>query len=101
MTGKRDFLIVIQGATTNYKVQGLEAENVIYHADTRKQVSYNSFYVAASRAKCDLQVYTNDKPEFLNQVQQEEKKTSTLDYDLAATKNKGLALQLSLEPTSS
>nr|NIR50081.1 relaxase domain-containing protein [candidate division KSB1 bacterium]NIR68710.1 relaxase domain-containing protein [candidate division KSB1 bacterium]NIS25527.1 relaxase domain-containing protein [candidate division KSB1 bacterium]NIT72420.1 relaxase domain-containing protein [candidate division KSB1 bacterium]NIU26204.1 relaxase domain-containing protein [candidate division KSB1 bacterium] len=98
----RDYAYVDYGyCTTNYKVQGLEAENVIYHADTRRGVNYNSFYVAASRATDNLHVYTNDKTEFLKQAQQEQQKTSTLDYapnQLSRQKDMGLELSLQPEP---
>ncbi len=42
-------LLILWNFTTNYKMESLEAENVIYHMDTQG-VNYNSFYVSASRA---------------------------------------------------
>ena len=103
----RDYAYFDYGyCTTNYKVQGLEAENVIYHADTRKGVNFNSFYVAASRAIKNLHVFTNDKTEFRHQVQQEQQKTSTLDYvksgfgksqDISPDVGHALALSLTKE----
>ena len=83
-------------AVTNYQGQGQEAPAVIYHADTRKLVNFHSFYVAASRAKENVLIYTYNKEEFLKQTQQEQQKTSTLAYSLGGPKqHQGLALELS------
>lgn len=69
-------------ATTNYKVQGLTAEEVLYVADTRTNPSYNSLYVAATRGKHGLDIFTNDKQVLRDKVQMEEVKSSNLDHDL-------------------
>ncbi|MCG8606409.1 AAA family ATPase, partial [bacterium] len=66
-------------ARTSY-VQGLDADSVIYNADTRHGLSFNSFYVAGTRAKEDLHIFTNDKQQFLAQSHVEKSKSSTLDY---------------------
>nr|NIR48721.1 ATP-binding domain-containing protein [candidate division KSB1 bacterium]NIR72292.1 ATP-binding domain-containing protein [candidate division KSB1 bacterium]NIS24262.1 ATP-binding domain-containing protein [candidate division KSB1 bacterium]NIT71177.1 ATP-binding domain-containing protein [candidate division KSB1 bacterium]NIU24881.1 ATP-binding domain-containing protein [candidate division KSB1 bacterium] len=70
-------------ATTNYKVQGMTADEVLYVADTRTNPSYNSLYVAATRGKHGLNIYTNDKAVLQQQVHLEEAKSSNLDYDLS------------------
>ena len=67
-------------AVTDYKSQGQTAKEVIFHADTAKDVSFNSFYVALTRGQNDVQVYTNDKETLQEQVKAEQEKTSTLDY---------------------
>ncbi|MBZ0154888.1 MAG: relaxase domain-containing protein [Alphaproteobacteria bacterium] len=67
-------------AVTDYKSQGQTARNVIYHADTSKGVNYNQAYVAITRGKEDLQIYTEDKNAFKENVVNEVVKTSTLDY---------------------
>jgi len=81
-------------ATTNYKVQGMTAEEVLYVADTRTNTSFNSLYVAATRGQHGLNIYTNDKDMLREQVQIEETKSSNLDYDLSPT----LELERSLDP---
>ena len=81
---------------TSY-VQGTEADIVLYNADARHPLTYNSFYVASTRARLDLQVFTNDKERFLSQVQIKESKTSTLDYVLPPPHNtQGLGLDLKI-----
>ncbi len=47
-------------AVVEYKSQGGTWQNVIVHADTAKETTYNSQYVAQSRGKSDVQIYTND-----------------------------------------
>jgi ATP-dependent exoDNAse (exonuclease V) alpha subunit len=91
LTDKRQRIVLNPGsypyidygyATTNYKVQGLTAEEVLYVADTRTNPSYNSLYVAATRGKHGLDILTNDKDVLREKVQIEEVKSSNLDYDL-------------------
>ena len=67
-------------AVTDYKSQGQTAKDVIYHADTTKGVNYNQAYVAVTRGKEDLQVYTDSKANLQEQMKLEQAKTSTLDY---------------------
>lgn len=67
-------------AATAYKAQGQTAEKVIYHADS-KSINFNEFYVAATRGKHDLKIYTDDKGELKAKSIEEQTKTSTLDYD--------------------
>ena len=67
-------------AVTDYKSQGQTAKEVIFHADTAREVSHNSFYVALTRGQNDVHVYTNDKEMLQEQVKAEQEKTSTLDY---------------------
>lgn len=68
-------------AVTDYKSQGQTAEKVIYHADTSKEVNYNQAYVATTRGREDLIIYTDDKEELKEQMKTEQEKTSTLDYE--------------------
>jgi conjugative relaxase-like TrwC/TraI family protein len=67
-------------AVTDYKSQGQTAKHVLYHADTSKKVNYNQAYVAATRGKQDLRIYTNDKTALRDRMKHEQVKTSTLDY---------------------
>ncbi len=68
-------------AVTEYKSQGQTTNRVLYVADTRDTTNYNSFYVAATRGREDMYVFTNDKAELQEQVMIEQIKTSTLDFD--------------------
>ncbi|MFZ6007214.1 MAG: MobF family relaxase [Nitrospirota bacterium] len=71
-------------AVTDYKSQGQTADKVIYHADTRKEVNYNQAYVAMTRGKEDLKIYTDNKENFREQMKHEQIKTSTLDHKTAS-----------------
>lgn len=67
-------------AVTDYKSQGQTSRRVIFHANIEKATSYNSFYVAMTRGKDDLRVYTNGTEKLKEQVKKEITKTSSLDY---------------------
>jgi hypothetical protein len=49
--------------------------------NTEKINSYNSFYVAVTRGRENIHVYTNDKDKLKEQVKKEVIKTSTLDHN--------------------
>lgn len=83
-------------STTSYKVQGSEHEHVIYHADTRHFNRFQNFYVAGSRARKNLEIITDSKERLLEQVQEQELKTSTLDYTLNQPQQ-GLGMSLDIE----
>lgn len=68
-------------AVTDYKSQGHTAKEVIYHADTQREVNYNQAYVAITRGKEDVRVYTDSKADLKEQMEEEQVKTSTLDYE--------------------
>jgi ATP-dependent exoDNAse (exonuclease V) alpha subunit len=68
-------------AVTDYKALGQTTNITLYVADTRDRTNYNSFYVAATRGREDMYVFTNDKTELYEQVMIEQVKTSTLDFD--------------------
>jgi hypothetical protein len=48
-------------STTSYKVQGSEHSRVIFHADTRNFINFQSFYVATSRAREDIEIFCDKK----------------------------------------
>lgn len=73
-------------AVTPYKSQGQTAGRVIYHADTSKEVNYNQAYVAMTRGKEDIKVYTDNKENLKEQMKIEQQKTSTLDYEKQTVK---------------
>jgi conjugative relaxase-like TrwC/TraI family protein len=68
-------------AVTDYKSQGQTIKDVIFHTNTEKTNSYNSFYVAVTRGQKSVHVYTNDKDKLKEQVKKEVIKTSTLDHN--------------------
>lgn len=65
-------------AVTDYKSQGQTAKEVIYHADTTKEVSYNQAYVAVTRGKTGVKVYTDSKDNLKEMMKQEQVKETTL-----------------------
>lgn len=65
-------------AVTDYKSQGQTAKEVIYHADTTKEVSYNQAYVAVTRGKTGVRVYTDSKDNLKEMMKQEQVKETTL-----------------------
>jgi ATP-dependent exoDNAse (exonuclease V) alpha subunit len=68
-------------SVTDYKSQGQTANRVFYHADTSKEVNYNQAYVAMTRGKEDVRVYTDDRENLKEQMKIEQSKTSTLDHE--------------------
>lgn len=68
-------------AVTAYKAQGQTAKAVLYHAESGKgRTNYNEFYVAVTRGKENLKIYTDDKGALRENAEKEKEKTSTLDY---------------------
>jgi conjugative relaxase-like TrwC/TraI family protein len=68
-------------AVTEYKGQGATTSAVIWYADTRRgRIHRNSFYVAATRARHDILVFTDDKERLKNLVRRPQEKSSTLDH---------------------
>ncbi len=75
-------------AVTDYKSQGQTAREVLVYTDTARSGSnYNSFYVALSRGKDDLHVFTDDAENLKEQVKVEQEKSSTLNHDLEQLKD--------------
>lgn len=76
-------------AVTAYKSQGQTAKEVLYHAESGKgRTNYNEFYVAVTRGKENLKIYTNDKEGLRENAEKEQVKTSTLDYQRELGENK-------------
>ncbi len=67
-------------AVTNYKSQGQSVDTVYYHADTAKSVNYNEFYVALTRSRNDVHIYTDDKEQLKEQAKEVREKTFSQDY---------------------
>lgn len=67
-------------AITNHKAQGQTSERSIFVGDSRLS-SQNAFYVALTRAKTHISIYTNDIEQFRNAVSNKQTKKSTLDYN--------------------
>ena len=74
-------------AVTSYKAQGQTSQEVIYHADTDKEVNYNQAYVAITRGREDLAIYTDDKENLSDQMKMESTKTWSLDYETSQKLN--------------
>ncbi|WP_447974622.1 ATP-dependent DNA helicase [Nitrospira sp. Kam-Ns4a] len=81
-------------AVTDYKSQGTTTQTVLVHADAGQQPhlnaeghlaptrgNYQSFYVAVTRGREDVQVYTPDVAELRRHASMEVRKTSSLDRD--------------------
>jgi ATP-dependent exoDNAse (exonuclease V) alpha subunit len=68
-------------AVTSYKAQGQTSKDVIYHADTGKEVNYNQAYVATTRGREDIAIYTDDKENLKDQMKNESTKTWSPDYE--------------------
>ena len=70
-------------AITDYKSQGATTQRLIWYAPTDAgPLSSNSFYVAITRCKEEVAVYTNDAEELREAVKHEQQKESVLDYTL-------------------
>jgi len=67
-------------AITNHKAQGQTSERAIFVGDSRLS-SQNAFYVALTRAKSHISIYTQDKEQFRDAVSERQTKKSTLDYN--------------------
>jgi conjugative relaxase-like TrwC/TraI family protein len=68
-------------AVTSYKSQGQTSRDVIYHADTRREVNFNQAYVAITRGREDVAIYTDDKENLKDQMKNESMKTWSPDYE--------------------
>ena len=63
-------------AATVYKAQGISVDKVIYAVDSRSSLlSKNEFYVAVTRGREDISIYTDDKDKTLEKIQQSQEKT--------------------------
>lgn len=93
--GKSEYNYITLGyAVTDYKSQGATAQHVLIHADAEQQprlnaeghlapsrANYQSFYVALTRGREDVQVYTPDVAELRTHASMEVRKTSSLEQD--------------------
>ena len=68
-------------AITDYKAQGVTADNVAVLADS-KIATYNSFYTQITRAKYDVTIYTYDSEMLFNKMLSFVDKKVTLDFKL-------------------
>ncbi len=65
--------------TTTYSSQGKTANRVLVSATSDKTLSKESFYVAASRAKYNLDIYSQDKKKLLEKAKQSQAKQNPLE----------------------
>lgn len=78
-------------AVTVYKSQGESRHNVIINGSC-KRTNRNEFYVAGSRSINDLQLYVDDKNQYIERSKIEQEKSSTFDH-----KDKSLAINLEIK----
>ena len=65
---------------TSHKSQGSTYDKCIAVYDvSNHKTNFNEFYVAATRQREDVSIYTNNKEKFKEQAQEEQNKISTLD----------------------
>ena len=79
-------------AITDYKAQGQTSKSVIVLADSQ-MANMNSFYVQVTRAKENLKIFTDDLETLKERAEQEQTKTSTLDYSSSTTNNQQIIKQ--------
>lgn len=83
--------------TTTYSSQGKTAERVLISASSNKALSKESFYVAVSRAKHDLKLYTEPGIKLVEKIQESKTKlnpSDILDFDLDnSSKSQNLIIQ--------
>ena len=72
-------------AVTNYKAQGQTADVTMYSHNSNTVTNQQSFYVASTRAREQTTIYTDSKQALREQVQQEQQKLSTRDFDTEET----------------
>lgn len=82
-TGRNGFNVLTHAyCLSEMKSQGLTCDRLIWNANASKNISANSFYVSVTRCKNELAVYTDDQENLRAKVQVEQKKESTLDYNI-------------------
>ena len=62
--------------------------NSLSPESVKGRTNYNEFYVAVTRGKENLKIYTDDKGTLQENAKNEQEKTSTLDYQRALGENK-------------
>lgn len=67
-------------ALTTHKAEGMTVDKVIYSADP-KTMNYHEAYVAMTRGKKELSIYTPDKEVFRERMAHEEYKKQALELD--------------------
>jgi len=65
-------------ALSSHKSQGMTVDKLIWHANTKKEISSNSFYVAITRCKNEVSVYTDNADKLRSKAQVEQEKYSTV-----------------------
>jgi conjugative relaxase-like TrwC/TraI family protein len=78
ITEKNQNMLTKAYALSAHKSQGMTVDKIIWHADTKKEVSTNSAYVAITRCKYDISVYTDDPETLQRKARKEQEKYSTI-----------------------
>ena len=66
-------------AISLHKSQGMTVDKIIWHANTTKNISMNSAYVAITRCKSEISIYTDNLELLQKKAQKQEEKGSTYD----------------------
>ena len=74
-------------SVTNYKSQGQTSDITIYSHSSDTLTNQESFYVASTRAKEETIVYTDNKEMLSEQIEIEQSKVSTLDFEQEKIQN--------------
>ncbi|MBF0206921.1 MAG: relaxase domain-containing protein [Oligoflexia bacterium] len=82
--GKRPYSYINHAyALTEYKSQGTTVDKLIWSADAKK-ANFNSAYVAVTRIREDIKIFTNSVSLLEKNIGQENSKTSSLEFKIAA-----------------
>ncbi|RNR96589.1 relaxase, partial [Klebsiella pneumoniae] len=69
-------------ATTDHKAQGLTCDRVLFNIDTRSlTTSKDVFYVGISRARHEVEIFTDDKGRLLSSASRNSPKTTASEID--------------------
>jgi len=68
-------------ALSLHKSQGMTVDKVIWDADSQKEVNMSSFYVAITRCKRDVAIYTDNAENLQKKAAKEQEKFSTMDEE--------------------
>ena len=68
-------------AVTSYKSQGVTLDNVRWYHDHTSKTNFNESYVAVTRARDDVVIYTNNKEKLVQQALEEVEKLSVLEFE--------------------
>ena len=86
--------------STTYSSQGKTADRVFVSTSMDKSISRESFYVAVSRAKYDLQIYASDRKYLDENAQESRAKENPLELIRGSSLNESISRSTSTEASS-